>query len=431
MKLRWLISIFVVGMMLVPAATAQQQNAIVRDRLGTIHINALCPILGCAVVRGLGDPQQQVFLVAPVSISLGTLLQLLRVQTGIVDAEVDQLINLQSPALSLIPNGLYDSKLVSYFGTTVWDGYVNQPANLIVRTSQTQKQFGVSGAGVVAIIDTGLDPQHPALAPVVLPGYDFTRNTSGADEKGDLDHSTAAVLDGGGYSVPLYITPWMAAVIPPAADAPLGNPKYAAFGHGTMTAGIVHMVAPTALILPLKSFSSDGTGYLSNVLRALYYAAAQGSKVVSMSFSFRSYSTEMANAVSYANSLGMICVAAAGNDGQKIRVYPASLSNVMGIASTTDTDTRSSFSNYGSQVVWVAAPGENIVSTYPYKTYGASTGTSFSTPFVSGTVALLLNLNSNLNQSTAATAIGKAKYISPDLNHGRLDTYFAVGSLAK
>jgi subtilisin family serine protease len=103
----------------------------------------------------------------------------------------------------------------------------------------------------------------------------------------------------------------------------------------------------------------------------------------------------------------------------------------MGVAATTDTDTQSTYTNYGPQVVWVAAPGDNIVSTYPYDTYSASSGTSFSAPFVSGTAALLLNVNSKEDQSTAAAAIAHAVYISPNLNHGRLDTYQAVGSVSK
>jgi subtilisin family serine protease len=229
----------------------------------------------------------------------------------------------------------------------------------------------------------------------------------------------------------VYVTTQLAAAICPLAAAVLGNPQYAAFGHGTMTAGVVHMVAPTAQILPLKAFSSNGSGQLSDVLRAIYYAAAQGSKVISMSFSFNTYSPEMANAINYVNARGLICVAAAGNDGQQISVYPASLNGVIGVASTTDYDVRSSFSNYGSQVVWVAAPGENIVSTYPYDTYASGSGTSFSTPFVAGTAALLLSMNGSINQASAANSIANAKYISSDLNHGRLDTSMAVTAVTR
>lgn len=410
-------------------STTVEQGLIVRDSLGKKNLATLCSSLGCNVVRSLGDPQAQVFLVVPVGVSLETLLQSLLAEPSVVDAEVDQLISLESPALSFIPQGLFDNTPVDYYGANVWNGYVNQPAALIVNVAETQNTYNVSGSDIVAMIDTGLDPTHPALAPVVLLGYDFTRNRKGANEKADLDHSTAAVLDGGGNELPLYVTPWLAAVLTPAGAAALDNPKYADFGHGTMTAGIVHMVAPTAEILPLKAFSADGTGYLSNIIRAVYYAVGQHSKVLSMSFSVYSYSTEFANAISHVNSKGLICVASSGNDGEEIYVYPASLPQVMGVASTSDTDTRSTFSNYGSQVVWVAAPGENIVSTYPYDTYSSSSGTSFSAPFVSGTAALLLSVNPKINQSAAAAAIANAVDVGQDLNNGRLDIYQAVGSL--
>ncbi|HLN30936.1 MAG TPA: S8 family serine peptidase, partial [Gemmataceae bacterium] len=188
-----------------------------------------------------------------------------------------------------------------------------------------------------------------------------------------------------------------------------------------------HLVAPKAKIMPLKAFAADGSGYVSNIVRATYYAAQHGAKVISMSFSFSPSSNEMATAINYANSHGLICVASAGNDGQDEVVYPAGLPHVMGVASTTDYDTRSSFSNFGSDV-WVAAPGESIVTTYPYGTYAAGWGTSFSAPFVSGTAALLVNVSATVNQQSAAAAIAHAKLVSGDLGNGRLDTYEAVQS---
>jgi thermitase len=431
MKCRWLTAlVLLTAMAMVPAADAQQQRLIVRDQFGVVHLGLLCAVVGCNVGLNLGDPVKQVFLVTPKQgIGLNALLGALLTQLGILDAEVDQTINLLSPTLAGIPNGLYDTFPDYYYGSYVWNGYVNQPASSIVHVAQTHKTFNVSGSGTVAVIDTGLDPRHPALAKVALPGYDFTRNSAGADETGDLDHSTAGVLDGG-PGVALYVDPWLAAVVPPAGALALSNPAYAAFGHGTMTAGLVHLVAPTASILPLKAFGANGTGYASDVVRALYYAAAQGANVVSMSFSFNSMpSTEMLKAVNYVTAQGLTCVAAAGNDGKKISVYPASYSGVIGVASTSNNDTRSSFSNYGSQVVWVAAPGEAVVSSFPFATYASASGTSFSTPLVSGTVALLNNFQKGLTPTAVKTAIGDALYLNQDLNRGRLDTTLALGSL--
>jgi hypothetical protein len=255
MKRQWLTAlVLLAAMVVVPAAETQQQRLIVRDQFGLRHLGLLCSILGCNVGLNLGDPAAQVFLVTPKQgIGLNFLLSILLQQLGILDAEVDQTIALISPTLSEIPNGLYEAWPDYYYGSYVWDGYLNQPASSIVHISQTQRTFNVSGTGIVALIDTGLDPRHPALAQVVLPGYDFTRNSVGADETGDLDHSTAGVLDGGGGAA-MYVTPWLAAVVPPAGAAALNNPAYSAFGHGTMTAGLVHLAAPTALILPLTAF---------------------------------------------------------------------------------------------------------------------------------------------------------------------------------
>jgi hypothetical protein len=192
------VTILLLGVIVIPGARAQQSRLIVRDTLGLTHLTALCPLLGCNVLRGLGDPLHQVFVVAPaVPIDLGSLLNLLPHQSGILDVEVDQSLSLETPPLSFIPGALQDNVPVDYYATPAWNGYIDQAANSIVRTAETQRQYHVSGAGVVAVIDTGVDPTHPALALVLLPGYDFTTNSSGADETGGLDHSTVAVLDSG------------------------------------------------------------------------------------------------------------------------------------------------------------------------------------------------------------------------------------------
>jgi subtilisin family serine protease len=91
-------------------------------------------------------------------------------------------------------------------------------------------------------------------------------------------------------------------------------------------------------------------------------------------------SQELATSISLAEKKGIVFVAYAGNNGQMEMVYPAGLTSVMGVASTNPQDQRSSFSNYGDQIVWVAAPGEAIVTTYPFGGYAAGWGTSFSAP---------------------------------------------------
>jgi subtilisin family serine protease len=426
MKRLIIVLLFIAGSALQSAA---QQRFIVRDSLGAPGIRLVCTILHCTPGKSLGDPSGQLFLVTSNGLlSQTSFLTLLLGQFGVVNVEVDRQMNLGGPFATSIPETLTDSSVAMYFGNPVWNGYANQPASQIVRLAETQNTFHVTGAGTVAMIDTGVDTTHPALLPVLLPGYDFTNNTPDADEKGGVSHSSAAVLDGGPTDA-IFVNPSTLAVVSPAAASLLGGGPYSGFGHGTMTAGIVHLVAPTAKILPLKAFGSDGTGYLSNIVSATYYAVGHGSKVISMSFSFDSSSKELVRAVKYANGRGVICVASAGNDGGNVIVYPAALRHVMGIASTSDFDTRSSFSNYGSHV-WVAAPGEGIISTYPYGSYSAGWGTSFSAPFVAGTAALLVDVSGNVNQETAEQAIAHAQWVSNDMGNGRLDTYQAVQAWA-
>jgi subtilisin family serine protease len=320
---------------------------------------------------------------------------------------------------------LYDRTPVNYFGTTVWNGYVSQPASQIVRIADTLSAFNVRGSGIVAIIDTGIDPNHPAFKNVLVSGYDFTRNQDGMpSEAADLNQSTAAVVD---QAQPAFVNQSTAAVVDQSTAAVVDNPQYVAFGHGTMVAGVVHLVAPKAMIMPLKAFRADGSGYTSDVLRAIHKSVQSNAKVINMSFSFAAYSQELNQAISYANKNGVICVASVGNDAKNTVVYPAGFSDrVMGVASTTNSDLRSSFSNYGSSMVWVAAPGEGVITTYPFGMYAAAWGTSFSAPFVSGAAALLVDLKASCNESQAAKSVANAKWISYDLGNGRLDLYRAL-----
>jgi subtilisin family serine protease len=351
----------------------------------------------------------------------------IRLVPGVVDAELDQVLTIGSglTAISSIPAELSQNSPVTYYGSQVWYGYAVQPAAQIVRVSDAQQGFGVSGSGVVADIDTGVDPTHPALAGILLPGYDFTRNQPSGSELADYPFAAPPPCPGCPAAVVNQST---AAVLDQSTAAVLDGTPYAAFGHGTMVVGVIHLVAPTAHIMPLKSFQSDGTGYLSDILRAVYYAVQNNANVINMSFDFTSASREMMRTNQNANQNSVICVASAGNDGQQKLVYPAALANVMGVASTSDIDTRSTFSNYGPDV-WVAAPGEAIVTTYPFGTYSANWGTSFSALFVSGGAALLLSLRPNITPNGAAASIVHAKRLTPDLGNGRLDLYSMLSSL--
>src|SRR5438067_1437706 len=255
---------------------------IVRDTLGLGGLNITCLLLGCKVKQAIEDPSGQLFVITTPSLVNPILfIAKLLLQPGISAVEIDQSVGTQAASAGSAPSYLSDRTAVSYYGSTVWEGYVTQPAVQLIRSDAAHSVYNATGAGAtVAVIDT------------------------------------VAVLD---------------------------TNNYAAFGHGTMTAGVVHLVAPRAKIMPLKAFKADGSGYASDVLRAIYYAVKNGADVLGMSFDFTTYSPELKNAINYANNNGSICVASAGNDGQQVSVYPAALSNVIDVASTSNQDTQSTF----------------------------------------------------------------------------------------
>jgi len=413
------------------AGSAQAtQRLIVRVTLGKTLLNSTCLLLGCNVIEGLGDPSGQVFLVGvPDGVNLPSFIQTLLSITGVVDAEVDTVASLLQ-STPPIPQSLYNNTPVPYYGTAVWQGYVTQPAAQILAIATAQSTYKLSGVGIVAVIDTGIDPSQSVLQPVLVPGYDFTRNAPGGSEMPDIALSTRPTVTTPGT----FVNAYSAADLDESTDAvidggrPGQNGQYAAFGHGTMVSGVIHLVAPTASIMPLKAFHANGSGYTSDIIRAVYWAVLHNARVINMSFSESQISLELGLALDVATSAGTICVAAAGNSNSSAPSYPAAFSNVIGVASTSNSDVLSTFSNYGSWV-WLAAPGEGIVTTYPWSTYAAAWGTSFSAPFVSGTVSLLLQAVPGLSQAQAANAVGNAVPVGSGVGHGRLDIVQALQSL--
>ena len=412
----------------------EPQAVIVRTNLGLAGLQNVCLVNGCTVIRNIDGSENEVFLVQPVQGLLPDILaDILRLVDGILDAEPDQnvtipLISNNGPFLTTVPTDLYNETPVNYYGSVVWNGYATQPAAGVIDLPQAQQAFGLTGTGIVADIDTGVDPNHPALKPVLLLGWDFTRNQAGGSEMTDLNGATGTACNS---CQAAFVDQHTAAMLDQHTAAMLDGSPYSAFGHGTEVMGVIHLVAPTAHLLPLKAFSSNGTGTLSNILSAIYYAVQNNANVINMSFELSNNSTELSDAISYANSNNVVCVASAGNDGEDEVVYPAGLQpNVMGVASTNDFDQRSSFSNYGDAVVWVAAPGENIVTTYPFGTYSVTSGTSFTSPMVAGTAALLMNIQPKMNQAIAAQAVSNANWIGPNMGYGELDVFTALSSIA-
>jgi subtilisin family serine protease len=175
--------------------------------------------------------------------------------------------------------------------------------------------------------------------------------------------------------------------------------------HGTAVAGIIGAVGNNGKgmsgvawrikLMSCKCFNSSGNGTVSDAIACIDYARANGAQVINASFGFAA-SQSLSNAVWAARTAGIIAVAACGNSGADIDPsppYPAGirLDNVISVAFTTRNDTLAALSNYGATNVHLAAPGDQITSTFPATDsyYLAQSGSSFAAPYVAGACALV------------------------------------------
>jgi subtilisin family serine protease len=176
-------------------------------------------------------------------------------------------------------------------------------------------------------------------------------------------------------------------------------------GHGTHTAGTIGAMGNNATgvvgvnwnvqIMPVKFLDSSGNGTDANAALAVRYAADHGARVSSNSYGGGSGGSDLEDAITYAASKGDVFVAAAGNSAKNTDInpnYPSAYpnDNIIAVAALNSDGTLAGFSNYGPKTVDLAAPGVNIISTWPGGKYATLSGTSMATPHVTGTVGLLL-----------------------------------------
>jgi len=319
-------------------------------------------------------------------------------------------------------------------GDTVSGAYLNQPAVGLIKSDQVHKY--ATGAGTVAILDTGADFFHPALRNSLIWGYDFINKIPGGfavpvdlnqSTTSILDQSTTSILDQSTTSIldansTVILEQSTTSILDQSTTSILdGSKPINDFGHGTMVAGLVHLVAPKAKIMPVKVFDSKGGSSLSLIIAGIHYAVDNGARVINMSFSMTGNSQELADAIAFAVNRGVIVVAAAGNEGRNMTVYPAGFNGVIGVGATDNSCERASFSNFGG-VVDVAAPGAGVITSYPNNKWAAGWGTSFSAPLVAGAASLLVQLDSHINPQSATTDVENAKPLpGQQLGAGLLD----------
>ncbi len=351
---------------------------------------------------------------------------------GVPELSGATVANLTQSSTSIL-DGLPGRTVVNYFGSPVASNYVVQPATAIIRQGDLQAASGLTGTGItVAVIDTGVDTSHPALQSALVPGFNFIANVADPSELVDLTPAMAAALAQSSTSILdgqnlVQMNSSTLAILNQSSTSILDGPP-GEFGHGTMTAGLIHLVAPNAHIMSLKAFAGDGSSDLFNIVRAIYYAADNGANVISMSFEIAQSSPALQNAIQYALSKNVIVVASSGNDGGQVLVYPSAYNSVIGVGSTSNSDVKSSFTNFGTNSVFIAAPGEGVITTYPGGNYAAGWGTSFSTPLVAGEAALVLQARPTYKVGDVANAITRAVAVQ-QMGHGRVDLCLALSSI--
>ena len=385
--------------------SAQSVNTYILQSPGLTQAQAACATYGLTMVSTIRQPDTYLVQLTA-AVPPGVLQQWVHGDANVRHLELDTNVSVPEASLTNVPyvppmpvtTYVTDGHSVQLYGATAWVGYVQQPAMYATNTFNIV-QGNTTGSGlVVAVIDTGIDSNNPILAPVLVSGYDFTRNVAGyASDLADINQSTAAMLGkstvtSSASTQVVRLNQSTAAMLDQSTAAMLdGHPLPSHFGHGTMVAGLIHLVAPTAKIMSLKAFNADGTANVSNISAAIYYAADQGARIINMSFELSQISDALLRAVNYATRKGVICIASAGNDSQQSLVYPAAFGNVIGVGSVDQQNQLSGFSNSGADIVTLAAPGEALITTYPGNHYAAVWGTSFSSALVSGATADLLS----------------------------------------
>ncbi|PRO67917.1 S8 family serine peptidase [Alteromonas gracilis] len=206
-----------------------------------------------------------------------------------------------------------------------------------------------------------------------------------------------------------------------ANNSAVGNWYNDGNGHGTHVAGTIAAydnnegvvgVYPGVNMHIVKIFNDNGQWtYASDLIDAISQCQDAGSNVVNMSLGGGSASTTERNAMQSFTDAGMLLVAAAGNDGNSAKSYPASYDAVMSVAAVDSNENRASYSQYNDQVE-IAAPGSAVQSTYPTNTYAALSGTSMATPHVAGGAALVWSYfpqctNNEIRSALNATAEDK------------------------
>jgi thermitase len=241
---------------------------------------------------------------------------------------------------------------------------------------------------IIAVIDTGVDLDHPDLKKRLTNGYNVLENNNFPDDDN---------------------------------------------GHGTHVAGIIASETNNRegvagitwynKVMPIKAMGAEGYGTTFDVAKGIVWAVDHGADVINLSLGNYQPSFLFKESLDYAYDHNVVLVAAAGNEDTSQPSYPAAYPQVLSVAAVSHTGQRAPFSNYGDYID-VAAPGVQIPSTYFNQQYAALSGTSMASPHVAGLAGLLLSVNPDLTNREVMNIIKNTTY---DLGIPGTDSDFGSG----
>jgi thermitase len=307
---------------------------------------------------------------------------LIQVENG-SECEAINLFNSQDGVLFAEPN---------YIATTLDTipndpGWPLQPNLEAIRAPAAWDIHTGTESITIAVLDTGVDLNHPDLISKLMVGYDFVNDD-------------AVPFDDNGHGT------HVAAIAASATN------------NGIGTAG----VSWGARILPVKVLDQAGNGTYARVAQGIIWATDWGAQVINLSLGGPNPSQVLQQAVDYAHQRGVVLVAATGNSGIQGVLYPARYDPVIAVAAVDSANNRAGFSNFGPEVD-LAAPGVAVYAAYPGGGYGYRSGTSMSAPHVAGAAALLASLPG----SHAALVRWQLEATALDLGTAGRDSYFGSG----
>jgi len=331
-------------------------------------------------------------------------------------------------AFQTAPNDPFYSRLWGMNNAGQTGGVANADINAPEAWLRTTGSANV----VVAVIDSGVDWTHPDLAANIwtnsreIPGngLDDDRNGYVDDVRGwDFANNDNNPMDDHGHGT--------------HCSGTIG----AVGGNGIGVVG----VCPTVRIMPLKFLTNTGGGATSNAILAIDYARVNGAQIMSNSWGGSGASQLLLESIQRARDAGILFLAAAGNNGSNVMTapnYPAAYNlasaNVVSVASTTDRDQLSSFSNFSNVGVEIAAPGSSILSTVPNLAdkdgtvdgYTTMSGTSMATPHVAGAAALVKSLYPSATWQQLKTRLlessDRVPALASTVRYGRLNVNAAL-----